>query len=188
MKITKKIWVAAAVLALSACQNEELKMERTPFQIKTEQSVKQFSDAIGTALSKPRAVRAAADLSTPRLTVGLDNFYGGGWNPNSGQPYGNQYMHADLEQEANACVGMVQSIPKQPDYFVHMLVRLTLCLDMLAHYRNPLMTFAYRNMDPYAQGGYQNLMGWRYGGQWGSGSQNGQYHPYGYYGFTQHDF
>ena len=85
----------------------------------------------------------------------------GNYNYYGSDPYNGTIINAALENEVQDCAGFVEGVPAIPQNFQYMAGSLARCLDRILTYRNPLLTFAYRNMPQESQQQFAYLLNWR---------------------------
>ena len=112
------------------------------------------------------------------------------------QPYGGALISQAMEQELEACTEIVNNVPPTCDNYGFMISSLARCLDRIITYRNPILTYAFKNLDNRGQQYWSYLLNYRrpqsfdlfLGGQDYSAMYNyasqGGYYPGGYgYGY-----
>lgn len=158
----KALAILALGLGLSACQKQDMDPAKAQFQMEAGNVVGKYAGSVS------KAVRASIQSSASRGVVS------GGWDPFSGGLFGNSVQMNSIDAEASRCLDMTNQIPRQARYFYLRLGTLARCMDVVVNYRNPLLTYGYRNLD--------------YGGQYAWGYDLNYARPQLYNQFSSGDY
>jgi hypothetical protein len=113
------------------------------------------ADLVSTATSGSAYYGSTGTTDPSVLYSSLFNTSGyGGWNPFGGQPYGGSYVQPDLENQLRTCLSVVHGIQPTAENYQFMVASLARCLNTALTYRNPLMSYGYRNMGSTGQNYY----------------------------------
>ena len=140
----KSILGLAAGLLMTACQQQQMDPLKAEYQQKAGDAVSKYAGSISRAIAASQASRGSRGIARGTSPVG-------GWDPFGGSLYGGSVYSGSMDAETQRCVELMNQIPRQSQYFYLRLGTLARCLDVVMNYRNPLMTYGYRNLDPYGQ-------------------------------------
>lgn len=150
MNWTKKVSAlfGIAMLSLTACQQgSQMDPAKAEYQMKAGQAVQKYANSISKAIMAGRGAKSSTRGIQYAPTTG-------GWDPFGGNLFGNQPVASGIDSETLRCIDVMKQIPRTAQYFYLRLGTLARCLDVVTNYRNPLMTYGYRNLDPTAQYGW----------------------------------
>lgn len=167
----------AALLGLTACQQgSQMSPAKAAYQQNAGAAVQKYAASISRAITAGRGA-----------TSSVHRAISGGWDPFGGAIYGGgQPISNSIDSETTRCASVMEQIPRTAQYFYLRLGTLSRCLDVITNYRNPLMTYGYRNLDQSSQYGwgynlnyarptsYSNFSGQDYN-SWNPYAQNGFY-------------
>jgi len=135
--------VMIAALGLTACQKSGMDPMKAAYQQKAGQAIQKYAGHISKSIMSATSTSSARGFGQ----TGFDPFFGGNL-------YGGQVYQNDIDSETERCVGMMNQVPMEARFFYLRLGTLSRCLDVVMNYRNPLMTYGYRNMDQFGQYGW----------------------------------
>ncbi len=137
--------VMIAALSLTACQKSEMDPMKAAYQDKAGAAVQRYAKHVSQAIMSAASTSSGRGFQQP--SGGFDPFFGGNL-------YGGRVAQNGIDGETMRCVEMMNQIPREARYFYLRLGTLSRCLDVVMNYRNPLMTYGYRNMDQMGQYGW----------------------------------
>lgn len=176
----KHLVVAVGILALGACNQSPLSMDKPAYQTKTNALLKRYSQGVSRAFTR-RGFGGRGVAYDPTQSWGGQSAWGGqqqampwghqNWQlPPMQQPgqgygqeglYGQTLIQQQIHQEANDCIEMSLMFPETEQNYDPMVATLSRCLNRIITYRNPLMTFANRNMSGGGQQAWSYLLNYR---------------------------
>lgn len=127
--------IALGLFGLTACQKQEMDPMKARFQTEAGNVVGKYAQTVS------RAIMASSTQSSRARA------FQGGWDPFSGGLYGGYVQANSIDAEASRCLEMTNQIPRQARYFYLRIGTLARCMNVIVNYRNPLLTYGYRNLD-----------------------------------------
>lgn len=127
----------------------------TEYQSKSQQVLRRFATNVS------RGIVGKKGTSSGR-GIAYDYSYGYQQTQQyAAQPYGGALVNQAMEQELQACSELVTNVPPTCDNYNFMISSLARCLDRIITYRNPILTYAFKNLDNRGQQYWSYLLNYR---------------------------
>lgn len=167
MKRIGEITIVVAALMLSACAKAPLTNRQVQYQTKGNKVLGKYAAAVSKGFLKPSKSSSNRGFIDPYsyadVNSGYSEFYSYGTPDHSYWPAqnGNYVLRQALSAEAEDCVDLIKAVPANCSNYPFMVASLSRCLDRVVAYKNPLLTYAYRNLDRKGQQYWAYLLDWR---------------------------
>jgi len=162
----KRLLLLAVLFSVSACQ-QGTSAAQAAYQAKVSKVLGTYVRGISSAYKKVASRNTGRGVNDYQYPSANGLVWPTGMNlptnnyPGVGQLYGGQLFNGDLIEACEDCKDMSELVPVTDENYDYMVANLARCLDRVIQERNPIFTFANRNMGNYNQNhmGYASAYG-----------------------------